>query len=252
MHHTLASSFFFVKVDFMLDSPSILALDKTSLGDRVAERLRDEILSGRIAPGARLNLEDYKAQWDISVTPLRDACKQLETDGLVTIVPRRGVFVASIDKNALFEIFEIRIALEPLITELATPHAPRQEIAYALEQHREATRIASSVERNHRLGEIDRLVHDLVLKHCPNARLARIMAGQRDSIIWCQNAVRRSMLDAVEPSLQEHIAICEALQEGDSTRARETMKKHLIATHDRVRQAVQRWDGSSLKGSLQQ
>jgi DNA-binding FadR family transcriptional regulator len=105
--------------------------------------------------------------------------------------------------------------------------------------------IVSPEERNHRLGDIDRLVHDLVLKHCPNTRLARIMTRQRDSITWCQNAVRRSMLDAVEPSLKEHIVICEALQAGDCIRAKEAMETHLVATRDRVLQVVQHRDNPS-------
>ncbi|MDQ2081457.1 GntR family transcriptional regulator [Xanthobacteraceae bacterium Astr-EGSB] len=235
----------------MPDTPDALALDKTSLGERAAERLRDEILSGRIEPGARLNLEDYKARWEISITPLRDACKQLEADGLVTVVPRRGVFVATIDKDALFEIFEIRIALEPLIAELATPHVPLVEVERVLAAHHDAARIATVDERVRRLGEIDHLVHDLVLRHCPNTRLARIMLGLRDSIIWCQNSVRRSMVDAVEPSLREHIAICEALRSKDGARVREAMNDHLLATRSRTRHALERQGDAFPKGPLQ-
>src|SRR3712207_4636560 len=126
----------------MPDAVSAAPLDTASLSEQAAARLRDEILSGRIAPGERLNLDEYKAHWGVSITPLRDAAKRLEADGLVTIIPRRGVFVATIDKKALFEIFEIRIALEPLVAELAAPVVPAPDVELALSEHEAAGRIA--------------------------------------------------------------------------------------------------------------
>lgn len=211
---------------------------KLSLGERVAGMLRNEILSGRLVPGARLNLEDYKTSWDISITPLRDAAKKLEADGLVTISPRKGVFVAQIDSNALFEIFEIRQALEPLITEKATPHIPAQEVEAALKEHRAIEKIVYPARRLDRLRKIDDLVHDLVLNHCPNARLARLVIGLRNSIIWCRNTVQHSVPDAFDPSLAEHIAILEALATRDSARAAGAMADHLAATRARTESAL--------------
>ena len=215
---------------------------KLSLGDRVAGMLRDEILSGRGAPGDRLNLDDYKTSWDISITPLRDAAKKLEADGLVVIAPRRGVFVATIDREALFDIFEIRQALEPLVTEKATPHIPLAEIEHALKEHRAIEPIVSKTKRIERLQRIDHMVHDLVVAHCPNARLARLVTGLRDSILWCRNSVQRSVPDAFDPSLLEHIAICEALLTRDPARASRAMADHVAATLERTKAALARAD----------
>jgi DNA-binding GntR family transcriptional regulator len=218
----------------MSDLGAATPLDTTSLSDQAAARLRDEILAGRIAPGERLNLDEYRVRWGVSITPLRDAAKRLEADGLVTIIPRRGVFVATIDKEALFEIFEIRIALEPLIAELAAPLMPASEVERALGDHEAAGRMGNGARRIKRLEEIDHLVHDLGVRYCPNARLARILAGLRDSIIWCQNTVRRSVPQAFEPSLEEHIAILRAFRTRDGALAGAAMRDHLIATRDRT------------------
>jgi len=211
---------------------------KLSLGDRVAGMLRDEILSGRVAPGERLNLDDYKNSWDISITPLRDAAKKLEADGLVVIAPRRGVFVATIEHRDLFDIFEVREALEPLVTEKATPHIPLSEIEHALKEHRAVERISSKAKRIERLQRIDHMVHDLVVAHCPNARLSRLVTGLRDSILWCRNSVQRSVPDAFDPSLLEHIAICEALLTRDAALAARAMSDHIVATRERTRAAL--------------
>ena len=88
--------------------------NRSSLSEQVEQALKAEILSGRLAPKQRIDLQDYRKHWSISVTPLRDAVKVLETIGLVEVSPRRGVFVSQIDRTALKEIFELRIALEPM------------------------------------------------------------------------------------------------------------------------------------------
>lgn len=213
-------------------------LFKQSLGDRVAEMLRDEIVSGRLKPGARVNLEEYRTHWDISITPLRDAAKRLEADGLVTISPRRGVFVATIDKAALLEIFEVRLALEPLVTERATSHIPADDVRDALADIVAARDLTPSPRRDKRLTMIDQAVHEMVLKHCPNTRLAKLMSGLRDSILWSQNAVRRSVTHAFEPSIEEHIAICEALLTRDGRRAAAAMAAHISSTRSRTEVAL--------------
>ncbi len=214
-------------------------LDTASIGEQVTERLRSEIISGRLAPGSRLMLDQYKAQWNISITPLRDAAKRLEADGLVHIYPRRGIFVAEIDRNALMEVFQLRIALEPLVTELATPHAPEAEVEAMTEAYIAAGRPAPEAERQARLQEVDEVIHDFVLAHCPNQRLARIMATLRDSVAWCRNAVIEKVPNAFDPSLDEHVAICKAMRARDAEGAAAAMRDHLIATRDRTLKAME-------------
>lgn len=220
----------------MLDESA--SFDKASIAEQVTERLRSEIISGRLAPGSRLLLDQYKALWNISITPLRDAAKRLEADGLVRIYPRRGIFVAEIDRNALLEVFQLRIALEPLVTELATPHVPAPEVEAMMAAYTAAGRPAPEDERQARLHEVDEFIHDFVLTHCPNQRLARIMSTLRDSVAWCRNTVIEKVPNAFDPSLAEHIAICEALRDQDPGRAAAAMRDHLIATRDRTLRAI--------------
>ncbi len=79
-------------------------LNTASLSEQAEEALTDEILSGRLSPDQRVDLSSYALRWHLSQMPLRDAVKRLESRGLVTIRPRRGVFVASLDPKAVREI----------------------------------------------------------------------------------------------------------------------------------------------------
>ena len=98
--------------------------EKSSLGEQVAEALKNEILSGRLAPKQRIDIGRYASDWNVSSTPMRDAVKQLEAAGLVEVSPRRGVYVSEIDRQELREIFELRTALESLAIRSATERIP--------------------------------------------------------------------------------------------------------------------------------
>ena len=78
-----------------------LMMQITSLSAQVETALRKEIQEGEIQPGERIDLARYQKSWDVSITPLRDAVRGLEKDGLVTIEPRKGVFVLTIDEKLL-------------------------------------------------------------------------------------------------------------------------------------------------------
>ncbi|MFN7001068.1 MAG: GntR family transcriptional regulator, partial [Elioraea tepidiphila] len=82
--------------------------------EAVAEALRLDILRGRLGGGARLDIDEIAARHGVSRTPVRDALKQLESEGLVQVLPYRGVEVTALTDDDLRELFAIRIALERL------------------------------------------------------------------------------------------------------------------------------------------
>src|ERR1700678_1590884 len=88
------------------------SLTQDSLAQKVAEALSEQIVSGRLLPRQRVDLSHYAALWNVSVTPLRDAGKHLESLGLIKVLPRRGVFVADLGAKEVKDIFDVRIALE--------------------------------------------------------------------------------------------------------------------------------------------
>lgn len=207
------------------------------VSEQVADEIRAEIINGQLIPGARINLEEYRQKWGISITPLRDAMKLLETSGLVDIQPRRGVFVAKVDIDELREVFQVRRALEPFVTELATPLIPVRE-ARGLREKFEATRKQTPARRYSKLAEIDADVHEMVIRYCPNKRLVKLLTTLHDAIIRCQKTAVQGNPESYEASLDEHIAICAAIERQDPEEASRVMREHLEQTERRSLEAV--------------
>src|SRR6185503_9370558 len=98
------------------------------LHEEATDRLRDLIVQGRLAAGARLNERLLAAQLGVSRTPLREALKVLATEGLVELLPNRGAIVSQIDSARLSETLVVMGALEALAGELACRNASDAEL----------------------------------------------------------------------------------------------------------------------------
>jgi DNA-binding GntR family transcriptional regulator len=205
-----------------------------SLSAQVESALKEEILSGRLLPGQRIDLQGLAKSWNISPTPLRDAARSLETQGLVSVSPRRGVFVAEVDKKALKEIFELRVALECTATELATPIVPIQEAEDALTAYKRARDATNERERRKALAAIDNLIHDVMIRNCGNSRLIKIMNGLRDHVRWSQQTVIARVPQPYNDTLPEHIRIAEAVCRRDTAAAVVAMREHLENSYHRI------------------
>ena len=76
-----------------------LVFNRASLSEQVEAALRQEITLGRLRPGQRISASDYLTNWNVSITPFRDAVRTLQNRGFVTVEPRKGVYVAEIDSE---------------------------------------------------------------------------------------------------------------------------------------------------------
>lgn len=208
--------------------------ETASFAEQVASVWRDEIMTGGLVPGLQLDFDRYRTQFAVSNTPLRDASKLLEAEGLLRIVPRRGVFVCDVNGEELLDAYVIRIALEPLVVALATPLIPLERIRAARQDYRKAAAIRRQAERFQQLLAVDNLIHDLVVEFCPNKRLNKIMADTSRYVDWCRRIVARHVEGAIEPAVEEHIALCDAIIARDAEGAAERMREHLIATQNRI------------------
>jgi len=208
--------------------------NKSSLSEQVENALKEEIISGRLAPGQRIDLNAFSLNWSISITPLRDAVKQLESVGLVEISPRRGVFVSRLDQQAIKEIFELRIALECMAIQLATHAVPIEEARNAKKLYSQAKSALRKEHRDELLPKIDMLIHNLGIKYCGNQLLVKMMEGLRDLIRWSQQTIIRNLNESYETTLPEHIRIAEAVCARDAAGAAEAMRVHLQNTYNRI------------------
>jgi len=207
-----------------------------------AERLRELIIEGRLAPGARLNERALCAELGISRTPLREALRALAADGLVALHPNRGAHVVQLSVADIRESFEVMAALEALAGELACRHATPAEIAEirALTFEMLACHAREDLPAYYR---INRQIHDRLNAAARNTLLAQTY---RTLNLRIQNHRFRSNFDRDKWSraADEHVAMAAALEARDGERLAALLRVHLLRKGDAVLDALARDGGS--------
>jgi len=112
-------------------SPSDLAIPRQSLTSAVANKLRDQIIRGEIAEGAQLRQDAIASRYQVSRIPVREALRQLDAEGLITILPNRGAIVPVLSPDEIEELFTIRALLEPEVLKASIPRLTPADIAQA-------------------------------------------------------------------------------------------------------------------------
>lgn len=110
---------------------SSLAIPRQSLTSAVAERLREQIIRGEIPEGAQLRQDAIATQYQVSRIPVREALRQLDAEGLITIVPNRGAVVPSLSARDVEELFTIRALLEPEVLKASIPELTAEDLGNA-------------------------------------------------------------------------------------------------------------------------
>jgi DNA-binding GntR family transcriptional regulator len=107
----------------------IISIPRQVLHQEAATRLRQRIIEGQIAPGAKLNEREISESLKVSRTPLREAIKMLAAEGLVELLPNRGAIAVSLDEEDVLHTFELMAALEALSGDLAAQRITDRELA---------------------------------------------------------------------------------------------------------------------------
>lgn len=192
--------------------------------DAVYEALRNDILAGRLRPGERLRIDEITQQLGVSHIPVREALKQLEADGYVTIEPYVGTTVAELEANWIHELFELKEALE-LVSGRAACHAMSD---------RDLEEVEGVLRR------MDELVDDPEAWSVANVELHRLiceragtrLAGQLlDRVLNQWDRLRRYFLQEVfaqrlREAQDEHWAIFDALRQRDRAQLERIVVMH--------------------------
>ncbi len=203
-----------------------LATDKyLPLRDVVFQTLREAILRGNIKPGERLMEIQLSQQLGVSRTPVREAIRMLELEGLVNMTPRKGAAVAAISEKSLRDVLEVRCALEELSVRLACERMSWEQF----EQLRASNVKFAQVAEGEDITEIaksDEAFHDIIYYSTNNDKLILLLNQLREQmyryrIEHIKIKERRSML------IREHQEIIDALRERDSQTAVLVMRRHI-------------------------
>jgi len=172
---------------------------------------------------------DIARRLGVSRTPVRETLFRLEREGLVRIVEGKGAFVASYTIEDVVEIYQMRIALEPLAARLACPHLDIDDLSRVEEQlNRYKAKPSLMTSDSASWLKLGREFHSLFIRTSSNNRLIQVIEGMQDQIDLVRGIGRTISMQATrESTLQEHIAILRALKARDPDRAERAVRVHL-------------------------
>ena len=195
--------------------------------DLVPGELRAMIASGDLPRGARIHQDELARRFATSITPVREAIRQLEAEGLLVGEPHRGARVSETNVEEQLGVYVSRRLLEPFASALATQHVSRRELTKARE-------LVAAMDTGGADGDLvtvreaNRDFHFLIYERCEIASLVTLIERDWAAFPW-------DTLEVLEPratrSVDEHAAILDAMEDGDVAAVRECMAAHITRSY---------------------
>ena len=189
------------------------------LRDVVFNALRRAILRGELKPGERLMEIQLANKLGVSRTPIREAIRKLELEGLVLMVPRKGAEVAEITEKNLRDVLEVRCALEELAVQLACDRIDPERMQQLLDAAAHFRDILGTADITE-LGEADEAFHDVIFQATDNRRLIQLLNNLREQMYRYRIEYLKKK-ECYPQLLEEHAAIIQAIREHDKAKATE-------------------------------
>ena len=195
------------------------------LRDVVFNTLRQAILRGELKPGERLMEIQLANKLGVSRTPIREAIRKLELEGLVLMIPRKGAEVAEITEKSLRDVLEVRRALEELAVQLACEKITKEEIRELERVAKEFQQVVNSSDITE-IAEVDVCFHDIIYTATDNQTLIQLLNNLREQMY--RYRVEYLKRDGVFPQLiAEHEAIIRHIENNEKEKATEVMCRHI-------------------------
>jgi DNA-binding GntR family transcriptional regulator len=202
--------------------------DKYSLRGRVFNKIREDILSGKYSQNEELKENTIGSELGVSRTPVREALRQLELEGLVSIIPNKGAYVNGISEKDMHDIFIIRSYLEGLCARWACEHITKEqieeleEIVYLSEFH---------ARRDHpeQIVELDSKFHQLIYEASDSKILNHVLSDFHHYVQRIRKITLASETRATN-SNKEHTALLEAIKQRDADKAEALAHEHIMST----------------------
>lgn len=198
----------------------------TSLTDRLTNELRERVLSGTLAPGTVVVEPKLAEEFKVSKTPVRESLRQLTSEGLLQVLPKKGYLVRGVSLTDVYETLDMRMLLEPFTAANAASHATPEYLV----------KLRSHLDEQARLAPNDPIAsmrcaqqfHRCLAEGGRNSRIAAVLERcfhETARAHYVLPGMRRYMSASLE--LQEHEEIYAALATGDSDAAQRAMEEHL-------------------------
>lgn len=202
--------------------------DNHSLGQRVFHRIREDILSGKYKKNEELKEKTIGEELGVSRTPVREALRQLELEGLVTIISNKGAYVVGFSVEDIQDIYEMRSVLEGLCARRAASRVTKEQLE-ELEENLFLTDF--HVEKGHveQVVELDTRFHEILYEACQSKVLEHALRDYHHYLERVRKVTLASRKRSIE-SNNEHKQILEALKERNAKKAEAYANQHILNT----------------------
>ena len=195
----------------------------TSLGEFVHAWLRDAIRDGSYQPGERIREAEVAVRLDVSRTPVREAFRRLQADGLLVLTPWRGAEVAQLDRGQVVELYAMRRVLEGTAAGLAAEHATDAEIDHLFDLLKQDKSARGDPGRQ---LEINRAFHQALYAAAHNRYLLKALNALADSLALLKSTTYE-VPGRAAVALGEHGVIAEAIRNRDAEVAERVTRAHI-------------------------
>lgn len=213
------------------------------LRDVVFKTLRKGILTGELKPGERLMEIHLANRLGVSRTPIREAIRKLELEGLVTMIPRKGAEVANITEKNLKDVLEVRQALEGLAIELACDRIT-EEKKLDLRERLDQVEAAVKTGDTSAIASADVAFHDTIVEASGNGRLVQLVSNLGEQMYryrfeYIKDVTKHSQI------MREHRIMYESIMEKDKEKAAQIVKTHIDNQEEAIMRKIQKEQGAA-------
>lgn len=203
-----------------------------TLTDEIAEILRERILSGEYGIGEKIKEATVAEELKVSRTPIREAFKKLQKEGLIEYIPNRGCFARGFTERDIDDIYDIRKALEVLTVRWAIERISDKEID-ELKKQCQVMRIYASKHEIQKALKINPVFHDVIYRAAGSRFMTRVLHSYKDYITDTREAVFYDD-EYLSQVISEHEEILEAIADRDVDAAEKAMANHLDQSKERA------------------
>ena len=206
--------------------------DKYSLRGRVFNKLREDILSGKYQDHEELKEVAIGEELGVSRTPVREAFRQLELEGLIQIVPNKGAYVTGITAKDVKDIYMIRSSLEGMCARLATENITEEQLE-ELEENVYLASFHASKGHMEQMTELDNRFHHILYEACDSKMLEKLLQDFHQYVL----RIRKKTLSTKERGIasnEEHRQIMEAIKAKNPDEAQRLANMHMNNAYDNM------------------
>jgi DNA-binding GntR family transcriptional regulator len=223
-------------------------IPRLSLTSAVADKLRDQIIRGEIGEGSQLRQDAIASQYRVSRIPVREALRQLEAEGLISIVPNRGAIVPALSPSDIEELFSIRALLEPEVLKLSIPRLTEDDFSEADSVLREYVSELTHEEHVSTWGRLNWQFHSILYSRADQPRFMAIIRNVNNSGER-YTRLQLYLTHGIKRANEEHHKILELCRRRDVDAACTFLRQHIQHAGESLKEALEQKRKKTQAGS---